>query len=271
MVDQSPADRAARLHAPKGGARPQPRIAPGRDTVSERVSPLCHACRKQDSCAFLGLVKETDGHSTDVVLTRYAPGHTLILPGRPVTGLHVVCDGFVAVATACRFGRDTVCQVVDKGGCLDLTDNILLNVAAHSITAQALSQATIMFIRFDLLLRRLENDTAFGLSLLRQACRQIQTLEDRCDRHTSHDVLSRTLHWLHQIAGPFHRPGSKQVVAPIHLNRTMLAGMIGTTVETMSRTITVLRRRRLAEHSQAGLLIYDMDRLRDALHSKVQR
>lgn len=240
-----------------------PETTPAASKPPDRIQPLCPVCPKRESCAFPDVVQHAGGSQPTVVITRYPAGQQLLMPGRPVTGMHLLCEGRAAVSIGTALGQE-IAWVVGVSEALDMKDN-LLERATHSVTAWTLMPTTLAFLRFDLLKNILTHNAVLVANLLRDACGQIHQWEERFACQMSSSVIRRTLHLFLDLAEGMENPGSKSVTLPIELSRNKLAALVATTPETVSRVLTKLRRGRLVEHAASRVVIPDMDRLRAAL------
>lgn len=226
----------------------------------------CDACPQQSHCPLPTLGKGSVGPGTSRVLqTRYRAGQHIINEGEPVTGLHVLCDGWATVTKSVEPEQDNrTLYVVGAGGLLDVSDN-LSTVPIYSGTVKSVTNSTVAFIRSDEFVRRLEADRTFSGKLLRLVARQLRALEEQYIVRRSQSTASRIIHALLELALPYGMERSKTVTLPMKLSRASLAEIVGTTPETISRTISKLKQQRHLLETSRETIIPDIEQLRDLI------
>lgn len=222
----------------------------------------CDACREQSHCPLPAVVKGSTGPSTIRVLqTRYRVGQHILNEGEPVTGLHVLCNGWATVTKSVGMEQgDRTLYVVGAGGLLDVSDNLAAS-KIYSGTAKSLTNSTVAFVRSDEFSERLEADQTFSGKLLRLIAKQLRALEAQYIFHLSQDATSRIIHTLLEFARPYCLERGKAVTVPMKLSRSSLAEIVGTTPETISRAISRLKQQRYILETPHETIIPDIERL----------
>lgn len=226
----------------------------------------CEVCREQVHCPLPVVSKDSTGPGTIRVLqTRYRAGQQILNEGEPVTGLHVLCNGWATVTKSAGMEQgDRTLYVVGAGGLLDASDNLAVS-QTYSGTAKSLTNSTVAFVRSDEFATRLENDHTFSGKLLRLLARQLRALEEQYVLHQSRDAASRIIHVLLAFAKPYCVERGKSVTVPMKLSRSSLAEIVGTTPETISRAISRLKQQRHILETPRETIIPDIERLRSLI------
>lgn len=226
----------------------------------------CEACREQVHCPLPAVSKDSTGPGTIRVLqTRYRTGQQILNEGEPVTGLHVLCNGWATVTKSAGMEQgDRTLYVVGAGGLLDASDNLAVS-QTYSGTAKSLTNSTVAFVRSDEFARRLENDHTFSGKLLLLLARQLRALEEQYVLHQSRDAASRIIHVFLAFAKPYCVERGKSVTVPMKLSRSSLAEIVGTTPETISRAISRLKQQRHILETPRETIIPDIERLRSLI------
>lgn len=222
----------------------------------------CDACREQAHCPMPAVVKGSTGPATSHVLqTRYRVGQPILNEGEPVTGLHVLCDGWATVTKHVGMEGTRTLYVVGTGGLLDVSDNLAAS-QTYSATAKSLTNSTVAFVRSDEFASRLESDHTFSGKLLRLLAKQLCALEAQYILHLSQDAASRIIQVLLAFAKPYCVERGKPVTVPLKLSRSSLAEIVGATPETISRAISRLKQQRHILETPRETIISDIERLR---------
>ncbi len=228
---------------------------------------ICGECSKQSSCSFTEIVKASLNQRYPLaVLTWYRPGHHVIDEGEANTGLHKVCKGLVSVVSTNGSGRQSALHLVELGGLLDATDN-LLGYATYSVTARAVTPSLIAFVRSNEVSHRLDGDPVFTRRLVYEVACQMRHLEEQSSYKGPRQVVQRVVQIFLRLAENYHPQQKTHVTIPLRLTRSALAEIAGTTPETISRIMSRLQKGRYLQEGQQHVTIPDMQRLRDLLGS----
>ncbi|KDA06371.1 Crp/Fnr family transcriptional regulator [Microbacterium sp. CH12i] len=211
---------------------------------------------------FAGL-SEDDLDSIDkrMVSLSWAEGDHLYSAGEPADHLYVVAAGQVKVVRSTRSGQDTIVDVLAPGEL----------VGSLSIGRQAGYPETVAAMVTTCALRI--ETTAFREVLLEYPSVALRVLDDvtallgseRSDagQHTSSTVAQRVGMMLLHLADKFGRNGEDVdgVLIQLPLTRADLAGMIGSTPESVSRVMSRLRKEGAVDSGRRWTSILDRDKL----------
>src|SRR5581483_11044821 len=164
------------------------------------ADPPCQRCPECTACALGNLTTSLTGQQlSPVVFTGYRAGQHVIDQNEPTTGLRVVCRGTVTEFSCSEAGQECCVHIVGIGGLVTATDT--LACASHcSVSAKALTNSTIAFLKGDELQRQLASNTAFTRKLLMQICRQMKALEERHVRLAYNSACERMIDLLRTLA-----------------------------------------------------------------------
>jgi len=201
------------------------------------------------------------------VLKHYRIGQDIIHEGEPSAWLHLVCRGLVLVTTLGEGGEESVLHVVGVGGIVDARD-CFSSSDIHAVSARALTDATILFIRHDELHKRLEAAPFHAAKLLRQIVTQLQMLEERYVERQSEDASRRVVRTLLRLVQLSEKGSGVGVVLPFPLGRSLLSQLAGTSPETISRVMARLRKMGVVRQARYEVRIPDVRRLQEILGLK---
>ncbi|MBI4401801.1 MAG: Crp/Fnr family transcriptional regulator [Nitrospirae bacterium] len=201
-----------------------------------------------------------------IVWTPYRAGRHILDEGAPNTGAHIVCSGLIMATYFNEGGSESVVHLLGTGGIADATD-VLLENPTYSLSARALTDTIIGFVRPDILSKHLENDASFMRKLLGQVITQMRSLEKRCRSLLSLDATGRVVYALLQLAQILRPKDAGRVPLPLPLERSVLAQLAATTPETTSRVVVRLLKSRLILQSNRHVTIPDIQRLREAFQA----
>lgn len=243
------------------------------DTTKKRASPEssaehCAKCAWIGECPFPELitVAETGGAPT-AVIKHYRAKQVVVEQGEPVTWLCVVCEGVVAVNFLDENGKEGVVHLTGPSGMLAPTD-FFLGRLVHLVSAVTLSKVMVAFIKPQALWERIGRDQVFAGRLLRRLADQMSVLEQRYARSQTQNARTRSIQIILEMVRLLGQENLQRVVLPIGLTRSVLAQLIGTTPETVSRVMTQLKRDGLLKSSDSRLVVPNLQALRNTLRTK---
>lgn len=197
----------------------------------------CFTCQARDRTEWCVL----DDHELTLVndgktSKQYLPGEPIFFEGDSCQGIYCVESGMIGVRKSDADGNSVLLNIFSSGDTLGY--RAFLAESEFHAGAEALEPSTICFVDRITVQRLLEHNPALGLRFLRRAAREL----DEADEKILHNVtLSVRARFAHLLVVLIERYGEKNddgsLVVQLPLSRQDLASMIGTTPESMSRTI----------------------------------
>jgi CRP/FNR family transcriptional regulator, cyclic AMP receptor protein len=183
----------------------------------------------------------------------YPKGAVLFLEGQEPRGVFVLCEGRVKLSMSSSDGKTLILRIVNAGEVLGLTASI--SGDAYEVTAETLHPSQVAFVRRDDFLRFVAEHPEASASVARElnsnykaACEQLRTLGLSA---TAPEKLARLLlEW--SDAGQGTKQGTRIKVSLTHEE---IAALIGTTRETVTRTLSDFKHRHLVTLQGATLMI----------------
>jgi CRP-like cAMP-binding protein len=205
---------------------------------------------------FAHLTDDELGRVAAAVRERSYPKQSIILfEDDPGDALYVVIAGQVKVVLIGEDGREVILSVLGEGdffGEMSLIDD--QPRSAHVI---AMDDARLLVLRREDFQRTLEEAPRIALGLLRALSGRLRRADDKIGALVLLDVLGRVARVLLEL-GDAERDG----LITQRLTHHTIAQMIGSTRETVSRTMRDLAERGLIEVSRRGIRIVDRTALR---------
>lgn len=152
---------------------------------------------------------------------------TLFAEGSPVEGFYVVLSGQVKVF---KTGPDGKAQVLHILGAPMSFAEASLFMPRYPATAQAVRRSQLAFVDRALFLRLAERDHRLLLAIIASLSRWLAQMADRIESLTLKTVPGRLAGYVLSL-----KPEKGRLRSP--LSKTALAGLLGTTKETLSRTL----------------------------------
>ncbi len=225
----------------------------------------CRSCALQVESVFAGLdPRLLRAFERERVSHRYQPGEPLYLEATPAVSLFCLDSGLVKLYRSWPDGRRYVLGTAGPG---DLVGYVsILDGRLYATTAEAVEATRACIVPREPLLRLLEDSPRLASVLIRRLSHALLDREEQCAGLAQQTVGERTARLLLKLSrgdgtgGRGHRPGERRV--PGSLRRMDLAEMVGTTQETLSRTLHEFARRGWIELDSSGILVGDAQALR---------
>jgi len=159
----------------------------------------------------------------------------LFREGQPGTAIYLLRRGAVQLHKSSPDGNDVVIKIVQPSE--TFAEVVLFEQERYPVTATALAPSDlIVFPRADML--RLLDTTGFRNDFIRMLMRKQRYLAERIVQLSAHDAEDRLLWFLNE------QFGSEKTVT-LAVSKKDVAAAIGTTPETLSRLLQVLKRRKV--------------------------
>lgn len=192
-----------------------------------------------DCCAayvpiFSGLDDESLIKIMELAVHRNIPKGTILNSPENSDGLFLIANGMVKVFTLTESGAEVIIRVLRKGDFSGI--ETLFDVPTESIS-MTLTDASLCFISREGFRDLLERYPSISLQLLREYEIRTRQLETRLVRESTESAEVRTVRYLQQLR---LASSDDSIIIPISLKE--LAGILGMSPETLSRTMKKLER-----------------------------
>jgi CRP/FNR family transcriptional regulator, dissimilatory nitrate respiration regulator len=188
------------------------------------------------------------------VVQSLAKGDYLFHEGEPARGCYLVQSGAVSVHRVNAAGKEQVIHVFRAGE--SFAEASLASPTGYPADARAVESSTVLLIPKAPILDLLGRRPDLAMRMLGSMSAHLRVLVGMLDDLTLKDVETRLLNWLvkqgrGRPGGVIQLPGTKRV----------LAAELGTSSETLSRTLARLRDRKLIGVAARTITVRDPDTL----------
>jgi len=235
----------------------------GREFFRFHLSESCPSCTLR-RCGFFCRFSEPDLKAFDAVkfVSGYPSGTMLFAEGQKCRGIFVLCQGEVKLTCGSDDGRSTGLRIAGPGEVLGLDS--ALSDRNYEATAETLGPCQVAFVRQRDFERFLEQHPAvlsrvaehLGLQY-REACRQVRVLG--LGSSSMERVARFLLGW--SWGRGAREDGQSFILA---LSQEQISEFVGTTRESVTRTLAELRERGLIVRRGAQIVIPDRKALQEA-------
>lgn len=218
------------------------------------IADKCINCELRRSDFFCDL-SEAALHALQKIkhTTTYPAGAIIFMEGQPARGVYILCQGRAKLLTTNSDGRTLILKIAQPGEGLGL--NSVISGRPYEVTAEILQPAQLVYIAREDFLKFIGEYGEACLHFARHLSR---------DCHSAYDLL-RSIGLAQSVSERLARfllewssNGSKidgMVRVKLALTHEEIAQLIGTTRETVTRTLSELKRQRIIELNGSTLLL----------------
>jgi CRP/FNR family transcriptional regulator, cyclic AMP receptor protein len=220
-----------------------------------------------DATAFPSLSNVLHNANPNKLNSFQSRGNVLFNEGEPAQGIYILLAGRAAVSISSSGGKIVILRVARSGDVLGL--NSTLRNYAYDVTVQTLEPCQTDFISRSELLGVMGRSQQCTQAVLLELSEELTELADR----TRSLLLSQTssvrlakllLEWGTRTTAN----GSSLVQIKKFFTHEEIAGMIGSSRETVTRLFTILSKRQIIEITSDSILIHDWHALESAAEDK---
>ncbi len=191
---------------------------------------------------------------------RYARAETVFLAGDPGTNLCVVKSGHVKLALTSEDGREVILALLGPGEVFG--EMALFDGEPRSADAVATEQTELLLLARDAFVRSLERSPSLAIQVIRVLAQRLRANNQLRQDSALLDVPARLARLILMLAEA--RKG-EQPTTP-RLTQSDLAGMAGTTRETLNKWIGLFEDQGLIRRDGGRIVVLEPERLRRRIY-----
>ena len=185
--------------------------------------------------------------------TAYPEGAVLFVEGQIPRGVYVLCQGRVKLMTTNRDGKTLIMRIVQPGQILGLQS--MVTGKPYDLTVETPQPSQLAFINRADFLRFMKGHADASLHVAQQLSNECQSAYEMVRSiGLSHSVSEKLARLLLQWCGD-GRVTEDSIRLKMSLTHEEMAQLIGTSRETVTRTLGELKKRRILELTGSTLLI----------------
>lgn len=189
----------------------------------------------------------------------YRKGTVIFMEGEPGEGFHFVKSGKVKIIKMTDDGREHIIHILGPG---DLFAEVLLfNNRPYPATAIAGEDARVGIIKNSDLERLVLTNNALALQIIKALSQRLLYAQQKIKNLALNDVTARTAETLLRLGRQHGKQTANGLEITLDLSRQDLASLVGTTRETVTRTLSVLKKDGLIEFDGHQLIIINPQKL----------
>jgi CRP/FNR family transcriptional regulator len=171
-------------------------------------------------------------------------GENIYSQGDECSGIYCIQSGLIGLRRMDSEGHSILMRLVNQGETIGY--RALLSKTHHVLSAEVMMPSQVCFIGRAVIQELLQKNPALGMRFLDHSLRDIEKIEDRVIGSETWPVRTRFLHILMVLYERFGVEEGGVWFLDLPISRRDLAELVGTTPETMSRTISGIHSEGLA-------------------------
>jgi CRP/FNR family cyclic AMP-dependent transcriptional regulator len=196
-----------------------------------------------------------------VVSTQRIGRHRFVVrEGDPGETFYVIAEGSVAVCRIAPDGRETILSILKEGDFFG--EMSVLDSSLRSASIKTLTEVELGIIKREDFLDLLDNNPQIGKLLVIELSDRLRAANQLIAATTSQDIRSRLASLLLNLSENFGEPTENGIRISLRLTNQEMANMIGTTRETVNRTLNRFWDDRLIDMRTSHVVITDRSRLK---------
>jgi CRP/FNR family transcriptional regulator, dissimilatory nitrate respiration regulator len=197
--------------------------------------------------------RELSGLQQIAVRKEYRKGQVVFSEGEPSRGFFLVVTGAVKIYRVGSDGRERVLHVVEQG---DAFAEAAMFMETYPATAEALmAGTTVILLEKNGFKQLLSHDPKLSFKIIATLVRWLRQMRDALTDLTLKEVPARFASYVISLPVAAGQP------LTVHISKTTLAQMLGTTKETLSRLLHRLAKSRVLTYRGDQIKILNRKRL----------
>jgi len=214
----------------------------------------CDSCRLKDSGFLCHLTPVAAREFESIKSSSFYPsGSTLFLENEPAKGIYLLCSGKVKLSVSSRGGKTLILQLARPGEILGLSAS--MSGVPYEVSAETLHPSKVVFISREDFLQFIDHFPEVYQAVTKQlnvqyarACEQLRTVGLSTSAHEK--VARLFLDWSSE-----DQRTSESAQIKIALTHEQIAECVGSTRETITRTLSEFKNKHLVTFKGATVTI----------------
>jgi CRP/FNR family transcriptional regulator, cyclic AMP receptor protein len=230
------------------------------NTSQQTPTSTCENCNLKQNGFLCHLTPAAAKEFESIKLSSPHPtGSVLFMENEPARGVFLICSGKVKLSVSSKCGKTLILQMAKPGELIGLSAS--MSGVPYEVTAEVLYPSQVVFIRREDFLRFIHRFPEAYEAVIRQlnlqygrACEQLRTIGLST---TAHEKLARL--FLHWSSDDKQAKEANQIRVP--LTHEQIAACLGSTRETVTRTLSDFKHKHLVTLRGATVMIPDRSAL----------
>ena len=228
--------------------------------IDQSRRPYCASCEKR----IRSILRDLDDYAVQTLDSTkacyvYKKGQVIFSEGIPPTGLFCIHTGKVKVYKTGREGREKIVRLAGDGDVIGY--RALLTKEPSTVSAAALEESMVCCIPQDTFFKLLRANGGFSMRIIELLSTELGRAEEQIVRIAQRPVRERLAEALILLKETYGTEDGDSSALRARMSREELAGIVGTAVETLVRTIAEFKREQIISTEKRKIRILDLPRL----------
>lgn len=207
---------------------------------------------------FSGLNGEEFSQIEQIAIKRkYQPRVFVFMEGEEREAVFFVKSGLVKTYKIDEEGNEQVISLLQSG---DMFPHVgFFDRSPYPATAEAVQETELIVIRIDDFNELLMKYPEMTMKVMQIMGKKILDLQERIQGFISKDVQHRLTHALKKLADEHRVKKGEGIYINLRITNQDFANMVGTSRETINRTLNEMKKKKLLSSDRSGIMIHDQE------------
>lgn len=189
----------------------------------------------------------------------YPKGTNVFLEDQKAFGICFLISGSVKLTKSDSFGKEHILKIVSEGTVFG--EVVLFNGGNYPATALALQESQIAILYNEDLENQIKTSPQLALDLIKILSLRLRKAQEKIKELALMDTKRRLYNLLLRWVSSSNSVGDK-IIIENNLTQQEIADLIGTTRETVTRTLKELKDSKVIKMEKGTIILLDLDRLK---------
>ena len=223
-------------------------------TDHQVLESVCKICPYKEESIFSNLSDRLlDELCQKKMVSHYKKDQRIFYEGEPSMGIFILCSGQVKLSRLSKLGKKQITGFRRPCGLLEEKD-LFLN-RRHTVTAEAMEDCVIGFVKEEDFKDFLRKNPSVGLKVIKELSKELEHAEEKIEALTEMDVKTRVATFILRLANEYGKETQEGCRIELFLTREEIAEVVGTTTESVIRVLSRFKKERIIKDSEKHILL----------------
>lgn len=191
----------------------------------------------------------------------YRKNMILFMEGEKGEAFYYINKGKVKISKASQDGRELIINILGEGDVF--AEVTLFSKNPYPATAEVIEDSQIGIIRNEELEKLISNNADIALQLIKLLNSKLMSAQRKIKNLGLNDTFIRTIQELIKLGQKYGNTVTQGIELDLNLSRQQLAGLVGTSRETISRTLSQLKKEKVINIEGKSIIITNLEKLKE--------
>lgn len=230
----------------------------------KKLSETCRICKTRASAVFSALDDPGMESLDDCKTTHeYKRGQVVFYEGNPCLAVYCIHSGMIKLFKTGNSGEEYVIRLLGPGEIIGFRP--LLADESFAATAQAVSNSRICVISREHILNVIKSSSELSARIMAKLAVDLRISEEQFISRAQENVRQRTARMLLRLLEASNEISDDNSRISVPLLRSEMAQVVGTTPETLSRTLRAMAQKGILQLSRSDISVLNAEKLRSII------